>query len=58
MKSLYETPEVEIFKFSLKTCVLAVSMNDVNDNEEGGFDDDEGGGIVTPDNPFGNLFNV
>lgn len=55
MKSLYETPEVEIFKFSLKTNVLAASMNDVDDSLEGGFKDDEGGGFETPDddvNPF------
>lgn len=55
MKSLYETPEVEIFKFSLKTNVLAVSINDVTDSTEGGFKDEEGGGFTTPedDNPFG-----
>lgn len=53
MKSLYETPEVEIFKFSLRTQILAVSMNDVDDKEEDGFGDNEGEGITTPEvNPF------
>lgn len=54
MKSLYETPEVEILKFTLKTSIFAASMNDVDDKEEGGFGDNEGDGFITPDdNPFG-----
>jgi len=48
MKHKYETPEMEVFKFTLDICAnVRVSQNDTG---EGGFEED----IEKPtDNPFG-----
>lgn len=58
MKIKYETPEMEIFKFSLKTNILAASEVKPEEDLGGGIIDGDdiggGGGFgVDGDNPFG-----